>query len=458
MKIIRHLLIVCASLSILSAQSAFDTGSAFEPEEDSKSSKLEWTGFYEYEPRFFLEDKAPLDYQSLHVLDIGFNVEAKNLSMTGAFQFRDEDELVFGLEELFVSAYLGRFQLHAGKQVIVWGKGDELHIVDMINADNYWDFFFPDYIRRRTGENMFRLNMIVGPYNWNAGLELVYTPGFEKMEFPESGPWQPPVYGALNTFLEAIPQIVLNERDYSELKDGQFAARWTQTAGPVDLGLSWYRGKLRVPSVRFIPDPASSFAPAGTVELINNPVTVIGIELGTAVGKLNLRGEAARYLTSDRDGTRPDIINSKWSLLLGGDISLPVSNLNLNVQYQKDFVTDDDPNTPGVDFIKMAQLMAPQFGIEPALFDEGVTSGYYDRHMVAARLGDSFFRDRFKPEIQYVYNVDSKDYMVTLKLSQELRESLNLIGIYRRFDGDTGTVFGQYKNNDFVSLRLEYVF
>ena len=458
MKFFRLMWMILFSISILSAQSAFDLGSVFEPEEDSKLVKLVWTGFYEYEPRFFLNDKAPLEYQSVHVLDIGFNIEGQNMAMTGTFQFRDENKLVLSLEELFVSAYLGRFQLHAGKQVVVWGKGDELHIVDLINADNYWDFFFPDYLQRRTGENMLRLNMIVGPYKWNAGLELVYAPGFTKMNFPESGPWKPPVYAALDVVLDAIPQIVLNERNYDELKDGQFAARWTQTTGLLDWGMMWYRGKLRVPSVRYTPDLASSFWPAGTVELRNNPVTVIGIEFGTAMGKLNLRGEAARYLTSDRDGTKPDIINSKWSLLLGGDISLPVSNLNLNVQYQKDFVTEDDPNIPGLDFIKMAQLIAPQLGIDPALFDEGITSGYYDRNMIAVRLGDSFFRDRFKPEIQYVYNVDSKDYMVTLKLSQELRESLNLIGIYRHFQGNAGTVFGQYKNNDFVSLRLEYFF
>lgn len=450
------ILALLVSLTLVYAQSAFDAGLLFEPEKGSPI--LEWSGFYEYEPRFFLENNAPAEFQSLHVLEIGFDAEGNNLGITGIFQVRDEQDMVLGLEELYVSAFMGRFQLYAGKQVIVWGKGDEIHIVDMINGDNYWDFFFPEYTRRRIGENMIRLNMIVGPYNWNAGLELVYTPGFEKMEFPNSGPWQPPVYGALNTFLDAIPQLIYTEKTYNRLQDAQFAARWTQTTGPLDWGFMWYRGKLRVPSVRYTPDLLSSSIPAGTVELINNPVTVLGMELGTALGKLNLRGEGARYLTSDKDGTMADIINSKWALLLGGDISLPISNLNLNVQYQKDFVTEDDPNTPGVDFIKMAQLIAPQFGIDPALFEEGVTSGYYDRHMVAARLGDSFFRDRFKPEIQYVYNVDSKDYMITLKLSQELRESLNLIGIYRRFEGDTGTVFGQYKNNDFVSIRLEYVF
>jgi len=380
--------------------------------------------------------------------------------MKSDFRIRHRDETHIDINELHISAYLGRVQIHAGNQKVVWGKGDEIHIVDMINADDYWDFFFPDYLRRRSGENMLRVNTIVGPYGWNTSLELIYAPGFTKMNFPESGPWQPPVYQALFTMLSAYPELLFTERDYHDLDDGQFAARWTQTVGRFDLGLSWYRGKLRIPSVRFIPNPGSSLFPAGTLELLNNPVTVLGFEWSTAVGQLNLRGEAARYITSDSEGRKPDVHNSKASLLLGGDINLPLHNINLNVQYQKDFVPEEktDPMLPGFEDIMKGIALDPGLGLDPTLFEGGLLNNYYDFHLITIRLGDSFFRERFKPEIQAVYNIDSKDYMVTLKLNQELRESLNLIGIYRYLSGDSGTLFGQYKNNDYVSLRIEYLF
>ncbi|BFN36154.1 hypothetical protein [Fidelibacter multiformis] len=442
----------------VSGQSAFDTQSVFEADEASSVSPLTWSGYYEFEPRFFIKDLAPADHETIHVLDLSFQIDKEKIAMKGDFRVHHTGDVNLSLNELYVSAYLGRVQIHAGNQVIVWGKGDELHILDVINADDYWDFFFPDYLRRRRGENMVRINTIIGPYDWNTNLEIVYTPGFSKMTFPASGPWQPPVYQALYTILEAYPGIVLSEESYDELEDGQLAARWTQTVGRFDLGFSVYRGKLRTPSVRFTPDPTSSPDPTGTITLLNNPVTVIGMEGGTALGKLNLRGEAGRYITADTKGNKPYIHNSKWSLLVGGDINLPIHHLNLNIQYQKDFVPEEkmNPMLPG--FEDIAKGLAIQLGLEPALFEGGILNNYYDFHLLTTRLADSFFREQFKPEIQWVYNMEAKDYMITLKLNQKLTEGLYVTGIYRRFEGKPGTLFGQYNNNDFISLRMEYQF
>ncbi len=452
MKILTLISILFLSPLLLAGQSAFDT------ESEVSSIQPKWFGFYEFEPRFFIHDNAPFDQESVHVLDVGFTLEREKMSLKSDFRIRHKDQTSLDINELYVSAYLGRVQIHAGNQVVLWGKGDELHIVDMLNADDYRDFFFPDYLRRRHGETMLRVNTIVGPYDWNANLELIYTPGFTKMTFPTSGPWQPPVYQALNTILQAYPSLSLSEKSYHDLDDGQFAARWTQTVGRFDLGVSWYRGKLRIPSVRFIPDPSSTISPAGIIELINNPVTVLGLEGETTLGKLNLRGEIARYITSDTDGNSPEIQNSKWSVLLGGDMDLPLHNMNLNIQYQKDFIPEDktDPMMPG--FEDIMKGIAMEFGLDPSLFEGGLLNNYYDFHLITGRLGDRFFRDRFEPEIQGVYNIDSKDYMITLKLDYELLDDLHLAGIYRYFDGDAGTIFGQFKNNDFVSLRMECYF
>lgn len=456
----RQPILICLifTATVLTGQSAFDIGDVFETKQEQNSHALTWSGYYEFEPRYFMTDLAPVDHEIVHVLDLAFNIDKEKLSMKSDFRIHHTGDLNLSLNELYVSAYLGRVQIHVGNQVVVWGKGDELHIVDLINADDYWDFFFPDYLRRRSGENMLRVNTIVGPYEWNASLELIYTPGFSRMSFPTSGPWQPPVYQALNTIIDAYPTLSLSEKNYNNLDDGQFAARWTQTVGPFDLGVSWYRGKIRIPSVRFIPDSLGSFSPAGTIELLNNPVTVLGLEGGTAVGILNLRGEAARFITSDANGDTPGVQNSKWSVLLGGDMNLPLHNMNLNVQYQKDFVPEEKMNPMFPGFEDIIKEIARQLNLEPSLFEGGVLNNYYDVHMITARLADSFFREQFKPEIQCVYNMDAKDYMFTLKLKQKLTEGLHLTGIYRLFEGDAGTLFGQYKNNDFVSLRMEYIF
>ena len=72
----------------------------------------------------------------------------------------DRDVLAFWPQDIIgeftARAYLGDFVLEAGKMKIVWGKGDEVHVVDNFNANDYTNFIFPSYIDRRIAEPMLR--------------------------------------------------------------------------------------------------------------------------------------------------------------------------------------------------------------------------------------------------------------------------------------------------------------
>ncbi|HAE87547.1 TPA: hypothetical protein DCG86_05940 [Candidatus Marinimicrobia bacterium] len=122
------------------------------------------------------------------------------------------------------------------------------------------------------------------PLTWSGFYE------FESCFLSKTGLWQPSVYEALNTLLEAYPGIVLPEESYHDLEDGQLAARWTQTVGRLDPGFSVYRRKPRNPSVHFTCDPLSSRGPAGTITLLINPVTVISME--SSLGKTEASGKS----------------------------------------------------------------------------------------------------------------------------------------------------------------------
>ena len=61
------------------------------------------------------------------------------------------------LDEFTARAYLGNFQLEAGKMRVVWGKGDKLHVLDNFNANDSTDYILPEYIDRRIAEPMFRV-------------------------------------------------------------------------------------------------------------------------------------------------------------------------------------------------------------------------------------------------------------------------------------------------------------
>lgn len=92
------------------------------------------------------------------------------------------------LDEFTARAYLGNFQLEAGKMRVVWGKGDKLHVLDNFNANDYTDYIIPEYIDRRIAEPMFR---VVYSTPSNVKFEAVYTPVMTPDRLASSGVWVP---------------------------------------------------------------------------------------------------------------------------------------------------------------------------------------------------------------------------------------------------------------------------
>ncbi len=180
------------------------------------------------------------------------------------------------LDEFTARAYLGNFQIEAGKMKVVWGKGDKVHVIDNFNANDYTDFIMPDYIDRRIAEPMFRL---VYSTPSNVKFEGVYTPMMTVDRLASDGIWQP---AASKTLTELVSGIVkhnaaidlaaalpagdfgsiidglqemssfssdnLTEDNIHSLKYGQAGARTTFTLGHFDLGLSYYYGHWKQPS------------------------------------------------------------------------------------------------------------------------------------------------------------------------------------------------------------------
>lgn len=171
------------------------------------------------------------------------------------------------LDELTARAYMGNFQLEAGKIKTVWGKTDKIHVVDNFNANDYTDFIFPDYIDRRIAEPMFH---VIYSTPSNVKLEGVWTPVMTRDRLASEGIWQPAKSKELT---ETVTEIMMHnikatddvaggllkaskfssdnlvEDDIHSLKYGQAGVRTTFTVAGFDLGASYYYGHLKQPSV-----------------------------------------------------------------------------------------------------------------------------------------------------------------------------------------------------------------
>lgn len=206
------------------------------------------------------------------------------------------------------------------------------------------------------------------------------------------------------------------------LKYGQFGGRVTATLGQVDLGLSYYNGWFKQPTINQskMDGFLDTYLATGTVSddqkfLSYDKKQTFGLEASTTIWHFNLRGEAAYNLTENNDSVA-------W---LGGfDIDLPFWNANLNVQETGTLVLDDTTN-----------------------------------NKIVANFTTSFANDKIAPEVTVMYGVEKKDLVVMPKLAFKPDQNLTITasGMYI-WCGNDDSEFKAWEKNSFVNLGVMYQF
>ena len=237
------------------------------------------------------------------------------------------------------------------------------------------------------------------------------------------------------------------------LKYGQFGGRATWTLGQVDMGISYYNGWYKQPSVNAskIDSFLASYLTNGTVSeeekfLAYDKKQTFGLEASSIIWHFNVRGEFAYNLTDDTKGTDPWVHNNSIGWLGGFDIDLPFWNANLNVQEIGTFVMkgdECDKNKANVNYGA----------------DVDYCANGYTNNKIAANITASFMNDKIAPEVTVLYGVENKDLVVMPKLSYKPDQNLTLTvsGLFINC-GDTNSEFKAWENNSFVSLGASYKF
>lgn len=413
------------------------------------------------------------------------------------------------IDEAYATAYLENFKLEAGQMKNVWGKGDKLHVIDNFNADDYSDFIFPDYIDRRVATPMLKGSYAFdysGDVLSNVKIEGVYTPFLPVDRFATSGVWVPgqvqnlteavtmtakiqlgeiiknleaarlafaavaadptnPLYAATYANLEAANQayvLALNNAsalesdssiiypDTNTLKYGQAGARLTASLGTVDLGLSYYYGHYKQPSVN-----ALKVVPALNNYLVTGKIAeedkflaydqkqTFGIEAATILWHFNVRGEACYNLTDDIDGNDPFVHNNSIQWLGGFDIDLPIWNMNINVQETGTYILGNDKIS----------------GSATEMYDVDYNKNGYSNNRIVANITTSFMNDKVLPEVTVMYGIENGDLVVMPKFVVKPVSELSLTasGMYI-WCRDDNSEFNSWKNNSFAQLGATLTF
>jgi len=338
------------------------------------------------------------------------------------------------IREASVRMFVGPATVEMGLLRRVWGKGDALHVVDVLNSTDYSDLGSSGYLDSRIAVPMVVLE---AAFRRQGLLEVAYVPVLVADRIPADGRWAPAEYTELLALAAAGVTLVAPPAR-TTLDSAQVGVRLSDTFGPLDLGLIYYYGYLKQPSVdqtAIIPAPI----PGGTITLDYDRVHVAGAEVAAVVGPLNLRGEAAYYATPDTEGNDPGVSNASVRYLAGFDVNIPISNVNLNAQVHGSITLSRDQidsNGP-IDF-------------------EHDGEGVYTSHLIAASLRDTYADERFTVELSGAWHVETGDFVFRPALTVGFGDVLAMRIGGTLFEGNADTYLGQFDENDFLQIELTY--
>jgi hypothetical protein len=438
---------------------AFDSGSFYAEKEETETTII---GDIKPEIRVF--DDGDLEENLSGQLDISYPGSRHSFQLITDFQIGAAEEIEFN--ELNYQYYGDKYNLLIGKHRVIWGKGDQLHVLDNINPEDLSDFYNPDYKDRQIGEEMIKIDRYFR--NGNANLEFIYTPDFESHRLAED-PDSPLGNWIINPFADKISlselksatnysatEIINQVEAQVKEEEQQFGLRFTDTRAGTDYGFSYYHGYLREPSY----DPSAlSFnlsslsgntaaknrqlfkKSLNAADLHYDQVDVFGFEMAQVIATINSRFELAYYNTDDSSGSQQTVRNNKLAWVIGGDRDLPISNLNLNIQFTGQKILDDD------------QIEAN--GASDLQFN---SDGDYTTNRAVVKLEDSYQNEKIIPQLTWVYNLRENDYSLEAAVEYELKQDLVLEVSHKIFNGDQDTDFGQFEDNDYTAFALSYDF
>lgn len=422
---------------------------------ENTQSEWEDTGFWGLEEDGMLNIGGRLRYEILvnkqetylinsqPVLNLDINYQNQKSEMNAVLNFSDLSDGV-EIDEAFIRVFFDTFEIEAGKMKIVWGKGDKIHVIDNLNAEDLSDFINPDYLERKIGENMLKLNYYLN----SGGLEFVYTPKFTANQIAFEGDWVLSEISDLQNFVKPLNiDLKTIMPEYNQFEDGQFAVRYKDSVLGFDYGLSYYKGRMRLPSynkmaianlINGLYTNSADFI--ADLNIQYDKVDIFGVEFASIIAGINTKAEFAYYLSEDREGNDIQLHNDKIAWVLGGDKDLPLHNMNLNIQLVSELILNQD-------LIKNNEMDID--------YDE---NGHYLKNLLTLTVSDKFKNEKILPQISLIYNLEEQDYILDNILEYKFTDVSSVKFEYKIFAGEETTMFGQFDDNDYLSVMFEYDF
>ncbi len=330
----------------------------------------------------------------------------------------------FELREAYLEYAGANWDLRAGRQIIIWGVSDGIRITDIIAPMDFTEFLARDYDDIRMPVDAMKLRF----FNNNIKMELIFVPVFQSFIYPTDpqNPWN------IFPVSETGPELIITPANTpaTTLKNSEIGGRFSFYLSGIDMSLvslyTW--NKLPVFNTIFSSGMDTTFLVPEHHRLF-----MAGLDLSTTLGSLVLRGEGA-YFAGEY---YPSELNGSSTYLITRDVIRTLLGLDWY---------------PGNEWTLTGQLSYTSIL-------KHCKELSCDRHNVLATLGISkkLLRSTLSISTFGYMDLSSKGFFNRTSLDYSLSDPIHLSAGVDLFGGDGG-MFGLYKDNSEVWIKVKYSF
>lgn len=362
--------------------------------------------------------------QPSRALEWRAGLRADVASQTGGSTNFDRTRLTLG--DTFLRWRQGDTRLTVGAQTILWGRVDEVSILDRVSRVDLTRFLVDNLPQRRLPQWALRWEQSFG----DDRLDAVVLPAFEGARLPDDRS----VWALVNRRSGEIigsassPALAAFARQAPlRQQDGGFggaALRWTRTGvAPVDFGFTLARTRQSLPALR-------ADLAAGVLRAEHPFTTFAGVDVEFATAGLTWRSEFG--VTHGQPATA----------VSGRPLSLRAWEWVGAVEF-----------FPGGEDTRVSLQLASRSlrNREPLLELARYSS-------VSGEVETAFANGRWKAGLRFALGLNVRDHYVAPKLSYVGWEPHELYLTVRRFGGEARTLGGFHRDHDVVAFGLRTKF
>jgi len=464
-----------------------------EDEDKGKASSLPFTltlsGEIEAGPVLFVNDfkgdtgAENINYWDFLEADVNVDISGKNAQAFIGFNLNRVafEELIEGgsgvytpalIDEMWLKGYFDRFSVKAGLVKIRWGRMYSPGPLDIVNPLDYSDLTnLTDSKAMKIARPMIHASYRIGEFS---EIEAVFLPNFAGHKFAQEGRWVPAQYSNIKSvFMDGVTDRAVqrglaylaglgtlittvgveNVNIPYEFPDTatpdyfQAGARFNTAIGPCDIGFQYFYGRYLRPSVSLngIDDFISALVPYSALAATVLPSShieyssyhQIGVDYSQVLYGFTVRAEAAAHITGDLGGGNGNVKNPFIAWALGFDRDI-FAGINLNVQCNETIRLFDNK------VIK-----------NPAMDCEGADDLTSTRLIL--QITKSFFRDKLECKAVNIWDIEDNGLVFIPSIAWTMNDArIELSGGI--FTGDKTSELGQYHDNNYVKLKINYSF